>query len=146
MGIKLRAHKEIVLEIERLPAKIYKGIMDVFDEGGERIRNRIVKSMTNTSRASYYYPKPGGKKHFPSLPFNPPAVDTGELRRSIFSLTDRGAGTVEVGATVGAPYAEFLELGTSDMDERPFLMPAVEEETPSIQRDVDRIMDKILGG
>jgi HK97 gp10 family phage protein len=45
-------------------------------------------------------------------------VDTGELRDSIQAESDR--------VTVGAPYAAYVEYGTSHMSAEPFLRPAAD--------------------
>lgn len=66
----------------------------------------------------------GGVTHTASLPGDPPAPDTGALRRSIgFQIT--GPGRVGVGVEAGAPYWRFLEFGTRFIEPRPFLRPAV---------------------
>lgn len=55
----------------------------------------------------------------PSAPGNPPAVDTGNLRRSIQVKQDTANGDVQVGSNID--YARYLEYGTSKMAARPWL-------------------------
>lgn len=55
----------------------------------------------------------------PSAAGNPPAVDTGNLRRSIQVKQDTANGDVEVGTNL--EYARYLEYGTSKMAARPWL-------------------------
>ena len=52
------------------------------------------------------------------------AVDTGRLRNSITHALD-GTKAVHVGTNV--EYAPFIEMGTSRMQPRPFLRPAIED-------------------
>lgn len=52
-------------------------------------------------------------------------VDTGRLRNSITHAIDNGGRYVAIGTNV--EYAPFVELGTSRMDERPFLRPAARD-------------------
>ena len=83
-------------------------------------------------KGSYKPYKRGGKVHWSSQPGQPPAVDTGQLRASItyeieqilFSITGR------VGTNV--KYARFLELGTKDMQPRPYLRAAIERNKAEI--------------
>jgi HK97 gp10 family phage protein len=66
-----------------------------------------------------------GKKHLASSPGEPPAVDTGDLKKSVHhEVIQRGD---EVVGFVGSdlPYALPLETGTKNMEPRPFLRPAL---------------------
>ena len=65
----------------------------------------------------------GGAIHRASAPGEAPAVDTGNLWNSI-QIDFPDELRAEVG--VGAPYAPFLEYGTSKMAPRPFFWPAVD--------------------
>lgn len=61
-------------------------------------------------------------------------VDTGLLRDSIFAIADVGEGAHRRKLIVGAdaPYAMFVELGTSRMVAQPFLRPAIDQEAPKL--------------
>lgn len=61
-------------------------------------------------------------------------VRTGELQRSITTEVLAGGLNVEVGAT--APYAGFVEFGTSTMAPQPFMAPAAD-------RNVDNYIDDL---
>lgn len=66
----------------------------------------------------------GGVTHQASLPGDPPAPDTGNLRQSVgFQIS--GPGRVGIGVGAGASYWRFLEFGTRFIEPRPFLRPAV---------------------
>lgn len=74
---------------------------------GLEIRNNIIQNMRNTQKRP-----PNGedkKAHRPSMPGNPPAIDSGRLVNS-FEINSRKT-SVEVGTNV--LYAKFLEKGTS---------------------------------
>lgn len=64
-----------------------------------------------------------GPGHVPSLPGQPPNADTHRLDASIDAVLSPTGKSVRVRAN--APYAAFLEFGTSKMVERPFLRPAL---------------------
>lgn len=53
-------------------------------------------------------------------------VQTGALRDSIKHWADTGENTVMIGATKS--YAPYVELGTSRMEARPFLRPAINDQ------------------
>ncbi len=74
------------------------------------------------------YRRPGGGTYRASAPGEPPAIRTGQLRASVSDPQVMKVGSTLVGKiTISAPYAEFLERGTSRVAPRPFIQPAVEE-------------------
>lgn len=126
--------------------------------GANNIRNTVILSMRDTPKTGITY-KRGKKFHIASSPGNPPAIDTGELARSIiFDVRDM---EVEVGVAGGAPYAPFLEGGTdrlkitstadllystqvSNIKPRPFLKPAVLKHHKEIIDDVGEGVFELL--
>lgn len=92
------------------------------------IQAEAQRSMTETkvnSDVSY-----GKHNHHPSLPNNPPAVDTGLLRMSITYTVEETNGKIigKVGSTLkNPPYGAYQEYGTSRMQPRPWLKPAIEK-------------------
>ena len=76
----------------------------------------------------------GKKGHHPSLPGNPPAVDTGTLRRSVTYQVDENELVGYVGSNLkDPPYGAYLEFGTSRMKPRPWLKPATEKSMEKIK-------------
>lgn len=63
-----------------------------------------------------------GKQHQPSQPGEAPHFDTGTLANGIETAK---SGRLEVEVTSNAPYSVALEFGTSKMQARPFMAPAV---------------------
>ncbi len=73
--------------------------------------------------------------HHPSIAGNPPAVDTGTLRRSITYTVDEKNLVGYVGSVINdPPYGVYLEYGTSRMKPRPWLKPATEKSLETIKR------------
>ena len=73
--------------------------------------------------------------HHPSIAGNPPAVDTGTLRRSITYTVDEKELVGYVGSVIKDPsYGAYLEYGTSRMKPRPWLKPATEKSLETIKR------------
>ena len=91
------------------------------------------------------------KFHYRSLPGEPPAVETGVLRASIMGQAKvEGIGiTGKVGpdidhiraeAPVGTDveYGYYLELGTSEMDARPYLRPSLRRTAKKVKQIFDK--------
>lgn len=84
-----------------------------------------------------------GKDHVPSAPGEPPNADTRLLDTSIDTTF---AGENEVHVTSRAPYSAALEFGTSKMEERPFMRPAVEKNRGRAARELADVQSKINRG
>ena len=74
---------------------------------------------------------------------NWPAVDTGATVNSIQSKPKRFTNRQEwiVGPTT--EYAPFIEFGTVHMKERPFMIPAAEQERPKLTQAITDILRKL---
>ena len=102
--------------------------------GANDIRNTIILSMRNTPKTGKHY-KRGKKTHIASSSGNPPAIDSGDLLKSI--IFDVRKMEVEVGSIIDIPpYPRYLEEGTKKMDARPWLEPAVEKHQQEIVDDI----------
>lgn len=105
------------------------------------IRNRIIKSMRRTPKTGRRYRKTKNKNvfHIASSPGYAPAVDTGDLLKSI--KMDVRLSEVEVGSNLSGKngkYPAFLEFGTRKMDARPWLKPAVDDGKREFQSTIRR--------
>lgn len=114
------------------------------------VQKDIMESMRDTPTQSIGYHTYNKKVlHYPSLPNNPPAVDTGTLRRSItFDVgTDESKVTGRVGSTIlDPPYGAYLEFGTSRMIQRPWLRPALERNQEVIKEHIREGVREIVNG
>lgn len=118
--------------------------------GGERAHKRRMAMLYSlgqrielTAELSITQGSISGKDHVPSAPGEPPNADTRLLDGSI-ETTFAGEDTVHV--TSNAPYSAALEFGTSKMEERPFMRPAMEQERAGITRDMAALEAKINRG
>ena len=134
---KVVDHKKIIISLKELPGNLMDALMDELYIGVNEIRNYIIRSMEDTKRAPWFYWRgkgAGRKKHHPSMPFNPPARDTGELISRI--IADVRSDEAEVGVEAGAPYSIYLEKGTPKMKKRPFLEPAIDAKLPEMEENI----------
>lgn len=118
---------------------------------GEKIRSDIQNNMAHTERSDKgYHTHNQSKLHYPSLPGNPPAVDTGRLRQSINYEVINNGGEVYgiVGTTQKEPdYGKWLEYGTTrGLKPRPWLRPAMLENAEFIKKVLGQAIRKTLSG
>lgn len=61
-------------------------------------------------------------------------VDTGLLRSSVYADVDARGGSGRRTLVIGAdaPYAAYVELGTSRQQAQPFIRPAIDQEAPKL--------------
>lgn len=124
----------------------------------QKVRSDIQSSMSHTERNMEvsYFTNNKTKAHHPSMPGNPPAPDTGNLRNSIrYEIT---AGTTESYAIIGTtqkdpPYGEYLEYGTSKggwggkgIAPRPWLRPAMKNNEEWIRKTIANAVIRALRG
>lgn len=107
----------------------------------KKVQDDIQYSMAHTERdmSKTYYTNNKTKSHHPSMPGNPPAVDTGNLRNSIrYEVHEE---VKEVYGVVGSSqldenYAVYTEYGTSKMAPRPWLRPAMAKNNDWIRKSI----------
>lgn len=73
-------------------------------------------------------------RHRASLPGRPPAIDTGILRASIQNKVIKGILVVVGFVWTDVKHAPHLELGTTKMERRPFLRPALARNRKKINK------------
>lgn len=86
-------------------------------QAGERVQSDAQVSITT--------PAQSGDRHVPSRPYEPPNNDTGVLANNIETVQVE---PLKVVVSSNAPYAAYLEFGTSRMPQpRPYMGPALEK-------------------
>lgn len=114
------------------------------------VQKDIMESMRDTPTQSVgYHTYNKNELHYPSLPNNPPAVDSGDLRRSITFTVETEENKVigRVGSTKNdPPYGAYLEFGTSRMIQRPWLKPALERNREVIKEHIREGVREIVNG
>ena len=109
----------------------------------KKVQDDIQYNMAHTERdmSKTYYTNNKTKAHHPSLPGNPPAVDGGDLRRSIRYEIHNEKNEVYgvVGSTQKDPnYAVRMEYGTKDgrIAPRPWLRPTMIKNNDWIRKSI----------
>ena len=140
--------RDFLQKLERM--KNYSPLEKVVGQACGIVQKDIMESMRDTPTQSIGYHTYNKKElHYPSLPNNPPAVDTGTLRRSItFDVgTDESIINGRIGSTVlDPPYGAYLEFGTSRMIQRPWLRPALERNREVIKEHIKEGVREIVNG
>lgn len=72
--------------------------------------------------------------HVPSAPGEPPNNDSSVLADNIETIRGSEPGTIKYTVSSNAPYAAFLEFGTSKMAARPYMRPALEKNRERISK------------
>ena len=107
----------------------------------------MAKTERNMDKSYYTYNKT--TPHHPSLPGNPPAPDTGNLRNSIrYEIHAEPRSPYGVVGTTqkDPPYGEYLEYGTSKVAPRPWLRPAMEKNNEWIRQSIAKAVGRGLKG
>jgi len=126
---------EIVFE-ERIDEAIKK----IADHAEERmleavneVRNATLETLSG-SRSGRIYKVPGtGVEYTASAPGEPPAVQLGDLRKSVKGGIEKEGKDVIGFVGSELPKASMLEMGTSKMLPRPWLRPSFEKSSDKIK-------------
>jgi HK97 gp10 family phage protein len=97
------------------------------------IRNAAVKKIMNGPKTGIVYTD-GNISHRASAPGQAPANDLGNLQSSINIVAATPARRCEAQVLARAPYAQWLEFGTTKMNARPFLAPSAAENARKCQQ------------
>lgn len=83
-----------------------------------------------------------GAGHIPSAPGMPPNNDSGVLENNIETLRGSESGSIKYLVSSNAPYASALEFGTSRMQARPYMRPALEKNRERIAKRLAAAIDQ----
>jgi len=112
--------------LELLRSRYGKAVADALIVSGEMVKSTAVRSIQNKSNGqavTRYRTGGGSYTHITSAPNSAPNTDTGRLVSSV--AVEKHEGDVYVGS--GLEYAPYLEFGTVNMTQRPWLNPALEQ-------------------
>ncbi len=106
---------------------VQRRLHDVAFVAATNIAERAAASMEGSKHGHIY------GRHQASAPGEAPAIDTGILHGSMFT---REVGPAAYIAGTNVEYAPDLEMGTVNIEARPFLLPAAEDERTDFERAV----------
>ena len=112
----------------------------VVEEQARKVEGRAKLSVLDLAKTGRLYKRPNDGFHRASAPGEAPADDTGKLVSSI--VTQRKS-VLTWQVRVRAAYGLFLELGTRKIAPRPFLKPALDQQTRAF---MSAIQKSLFGG
>lgn len=114
--------------------------------GALLIENEAVELIQQSVPSGNFYPSRGrkGSLHEASPAGAAPNADTGELHTSITSVERETADSFEITTGANTPYAAGLELGTSNMQPRPYMGPAFRLNLDRIDRNARGAMRRVV--
>lgn len=121
--------------------KYDKQLKQIIAVGGQMVMNEAKQSIHSHSSSGRTYQKYNPRRtHTASSAGNPPNTDTGYLANNIYVEIEPSGLAADVESR--AEYSEFLEFGTSKMQPRPFLQPALEANRRKIIKMFARLKSK----
>lgn len=114
-------------------AKYNAKLKQIIGAGGQMVMNEAKQSIQQNSGGGKTYQKYKPRRtHTASAEGQPPNTDTGFLVSNIFLQIDPDGLGADVESR--ADYSGYLEFGTSKMEARPYLQPALEANRRNIIR------------
>src|SRR5690554_341120 len=136
-GIEVQGIEEVQKNLASLAEEYGRDVAKAAVAGAELVRGEAIKSIQSVSAGERVtrYRNTDGKgngayEHVASAPGDAPNTDTGRLVSSI--LVDVKPFGIFVGSTL--QYAGHLEFGTSSMEPRPWLNPALESQRRAVEQ------------
>lgn len=128
----IRTYTKRVNKSQTVMAQYKKEVEQIINLSANNVRNTAVKSINQHSSSGITYEKYNPRRtHTASAAGQPPNTDTGYLANNIYVVIDGDRMSADIESR--ADYSEALEFGTSKMQARPFMQPALEEERPKIR-------------
>ena len=129
MGIEIIFEERIDEAIKKIADHAEERMLEAVDE----VRNATLETLSG-SRSGRIYKVPGtGVYYTASAPGEPPAVQLGDLRKSVKGGIEKEGKTVIGFVGSELPKASMLEMGTSKMLPRPWLRPSFEKSSDKIK-------------
>ena len=140
--VDVKDFEKVQKAMDELVANVGKPFEQVLEGGGQEIRKEAVRSIQQDPKSGIIYQRYNPRRrHQASAKGEAPASDTGFLVSQI-KVTKKNPDEVIVEST--APYSAFLEFGTSQMGERPFMHPATMKAFPKIAKAVfNKVIEKV---
>jgi hypothetical protein len=133
----IQLHFEVKKNILQQRVVAYDTLSSIVRRTAVAIERDATRSINQTLTRYNPYDRPNGKTHYSSQPGEAPNTDTGVLAGYNFA---HPTGRFSWQINNDADYALALELGTSRMAARPFMVPAVLENADVFHRACRRVV------
>lgn len=136
---RVRGRRELIEKLGKINKETVRQVTRALMRGALKVEKRAVEGIIDPPKTGRIYRSKHrkGKLHQASAPGEFPAADSGRLHQSItHAQVPAPPGTIRVEVGANAPYAILLELGTSKMEPRPFMAPALRENEAGIRNDI----------
>jgi HK97 gp10 family phage protein len=138
-------------DLERAGVKVVGRVRTLLSTPGA---GRLYTTRFKTNRKTGgIFPTEDRPPHVASAPGQPPAPDTGRLRASYGASVSRVLSGAVLAVQTGVEYAPYLEFGTSKIEPRPHLRPAMTKGADDVRQEVaqgiegrERAKARQLGG
>jgi HK97 gp10 family phage protein len=137
--VTLTGDKEMKKAFRAFENKSEDAFTKAMNISAQTIRTAAIRLIMKGARSGAQYTV-GGKTAQRSAPGEPPKSDTGHLVANIDATIDADGGGATVGTNVD--YGLWLEVGTSKMAARPWLMPSFEMLKPEIIKRFQNVIAK----
>jgi HK97 gp10 family phage protein len=141
--IKVEGLEQVQRNMNALASKVGRATFDAGNKVAQMIRTTAVQSIQDVSQGEQTVRYTAGGNpyiHTTSTPGGAPNTDTGTLVSSI--QVEIKSDDIYVGSRLD--YAYHLEFGTSVMQARPWLIPAVEANRSSATKEFSYAIDRVI--
>ena len=145
MSVSVTGDKELLRKINRLSVDLQQATREAVYGTAQSVRSYAIKSIQQQSMGGVVrrYRQGGGSyNHVVSQPGQAPNTDTGRLVSSISVQPLKPANEMYVGTTL--EYGKHLEHGTMNMQERPWLQPALDAMIQRFREELEKAIDRQL--
>lgn len=125
--------RPLTQRLRGLPAAIKRDVARIMEVAAQKI---VVEAQISITAGAV-----SGRGHVPSAPGQPPNADTHFLANNIRT---RRRGPLHVDIVSEAPYSLFLEYGTSKMEARPFMRPAIDTKRREVADFIQKAAEKAV--
>lgn len=134
----IKGLKSLNIKLGKIGRETRNEVHRALQRGALRIENRAAQGIIDPPKTGRIYPSKHrkGAKHQASAPGEFPAADSGRLHQSITTAETSSADVVRFETGSNVDYGTYLELGTSNMEPRPFMTPAYNENEAQVKADV----------
>lgn len=143
IGVKVTGLDQWDRTVDRIVGQYEKAIEEALVETGMLIEGHAKRSIQEGPKTGRVYRR-GNRTHQASAPGEAPATDTGTLVSSITYSVDKQGLSVRVGTNLDIGL--FLEMGTVRIEARPWLQPALDQQSKNIQKTFERKLGNAIKG